>query len=67
MGFFNCKNCPAREPGCHAYCEEYKNSKTEHEKAKAWLRAEDELYQYQVASMLRTKENKRRRRKGDRC
>ena len=66
MSFFNCKNCPAREPGCHAYCEDYINGKKEHEKAKAWLRSEDEIFQYQAATVERIRENKRKR-KARRC
>lgn len=66
MAFYNCKNCPAREPGCHGYCEEYLNSKKEHEKAKSWLREQDDFYNYKAATLARTLENKRRRRKGER-
>ena len=62
MSFFNCKNCPAREPGCHAYCEDYLAAKKKHEEAKAWLRAEDAIYQYKAASADRIRENKRKRR-----
>ena len=66
MAFYNCKNCPAREPGCHAYCEDYTEAKRKHEEAKAYLRAEEEIFAYQQESILRIRENKRRHRKGDR-
>lgn len=62
MGF-NCKNCPAREPGCHSRCEDYLKAKEEHEKAKAWLRAEDEIFQYKAANACRIHETKRKRRR----
>lgn len=62
MAFFKCKNCPAREPGCHAYCEDYIEAKKEHEKAKAYLKAEDQIRQYQEATIVRIRENKRKRR-----
>ena len=66
MAFYNCKNCPAREPGCHGYCEEYLSAKKEHERAKAWLKAQEDMSNYAASNIERIRENKRRRRKGDR-
>lgn len=62
MAFYNCKNCPAREPGCHSWCEDYIEAKKEHEKAKAWLRAEESINSYKAAVVERIRENKRKRR-----
>ena len=61
MGFFKCKNCPAREPGCHTYCEDYLEAKKEHEMAKAWLRAEAEIDYYKADTAARIREHKRKR------
>lgn len=62
MAFYHCKNCPAREPGCHAYCEDYLNAKKEHEEAKAYLKNEDWVHAYQMETIDRMRENRRKRR-----
>lgn len=65
MAFYNCKNCPAREPGCHSYCEDYLNAKKEDKKAKAWLRAQEAIDAYNANNWARLRENARRKRRDD--
>lgn len=33
-----CKDCPDREPGCHAKCEKYQTWRHELDQVRAWLR-----------------------------
>lgn len=41
-----CKNCNARESGCHSTCPDYINARTQYDRAKKDWKAEEDSYVY---------------------
>ena len=57
-----CKECTERHTACHDTCEKFAQWREEHEKAKAWLRKENENIICTYAMKMHDKALKRGRR-----
>lgn len=62
---FPCKNCGDRHVGCHSSCEKYTGAKATYDKHVAWMKemnsAEEDYMDFKVNTVIRTRDNGKRR------